>query len=229
MSMPFYVSPEQQMADRAQFARKGIARGRSVAVFRYDTGIALVAENPSQSLRKLSEIYDRLGFAAVGRYNEFESLRVAGIRHADLRGYTYDRADVTGRSLANTYAQVLGQAFASASDKPFEVELVVAELGETRDDDHLYRLSCDGSIHDDGDLAVIGGASDAVLADIAPRYDESAPLADSLRIVVAGLRAAAGSETAGESWEVAVLDRLRTQSRKFRRIGGAELRELLGE
>lgn len=229
MSMPFYVSPEQQMADRAQFARKGIARGRSVAVFRYDSGICLVAENPSVSLRKLSELYDRLGFAAVGRYNEFESLRVAGIRQADLRGYTYDRADVTGRALANSYAQVLGQAFANGSEKPFEVELVVAELGADRDQDHLYRLTFDGSVHDEGDLAVIGGAAEKVIADILPGYDADAPLAGSLKSVVSALRTAEDNERAADSWEVALLDRLRPQDRKFRRVLGDELRELLGE
>lgn len=229
MSMPFYVSPEQQMADRAQFARKGIARGRSVAVFRYDKGICLVAENPSQSLRKLSEIYDRLGFAAVGRYNEFESLRVAGIRHADLRGFTYDREDVTGRSLVNTYAQVLGQSFASASEKPFEVELVVAELGIDRADDRLFRLTFDGSVHDEGGIAVIGGAADTVLAEITPHYDDAAPLTTSLRTVVSALRVVGDAESTTESWEVAALDRLRPQARKFRRVGGVELKELLGE
>ena len=132
MSMPFYVPPEQVMKDRADFARKGIARGRSVIVLGYDRGIAFVAENPSRALHKVSEIYDRIAFAAVGRYNEFESLRVAGIRYADLRGYSYDRTDVTARALANTYAQTLGAVFTQES-KPFEIEIVVAEVGVDAD------------------------------------------------------------------------------------------------
>ncbi|GAB3927955.1 hypothetical protein GCM10027613_44500 [Microlunatus endophyticus] len=131
MSMPFYVAPEQQMKDRADYARKGIARGRSVIVIDYADGILFVAENRSQALHKVSEIYDRIGFAAVGRYNEFENLRIAGIRHADFRGYSYDRSDVTGRALANAYAQLLGTIFSSGGEKPYEVELIVAELGET--------------------------------------------------------------------------------------------------
>src|ERR671939_1551011 len=132
MSMPFYVSPEQLMKDRADYARKGIARGRSVVVLSYDGGIAFVAENPSRALRKVSEIYDRIAFAAVGKYNEFENLRIAGVRMADLRGYSYDRRDVTGRALANTYAQTLGAIFTEQS-KPFEVEICVAQVGATPD------------------------------------------------------------------------------------------------
>ena len=113
MSMPFYVSPEQMMKDRADFARKGIGRGRSVAVIRYADGVLFVSENPSAALHKISEIYDRIAFAAVGRYNEFENLRIAGVRLADMRGYSYDRLDVTGRGLANAYAQTLGTIFSS--------------------------------------------------------------------------------------------------------------------
>src|SRR5215217_6311434 len=134
MSMPFYVSPEQLMKDRADYARKGIARGRSVVVLAYDGGIAFVAENPSRTLHKVSEIYDRIAFAAVGKYNEFENLRVAGVRLADLRGYSYDRRDVTGRGLANAYAQTLGSIFTEQS-KPFEVEICVAQVGDTPQQD----------------------------------------------------------------------------------------------
>ena len=148
MSM-MYVAPEQQMKDRADFARKGIARGRSVVVLRYADGICFVAENRSQALHKVSEIYDRIGFAAVGRYNEFENLRIAGIRHADLRGYSYDRADVTGRGLANAYAQLLGTIFSAGGEKPYEVEIVVAELGESSEEDQIYRLTYDGSVGDE--------------------------------------------------------------------------------
>ena len=160
MSMPFYVPPEQVMKDRADFARKGIARGRSVVVVGYDRGIAFVAENPSRALHKVSEIYDRIAFAAVGRYNEFESLRVAGIRYADLRGYSYDRTDVTARALANTYAQTLGAVFTQES-KPFEIEIVVAEVGAEADSDQIFRLTYDGSVADEQGFVAMGGASDA--------------------------------------------------------------------
>jgi proteasome alpha subunit len=134
VSTPFYVSPEQLMKDRADYARKGIARGRSVVVVQYADGILFVAENPSQALHKISEIYDRLAFAAVGRYNEFENLRIAGVRLADMRGYSYDRRDVTGRGLANAYAQTLGAIFSSGGEKPYEVELFVSEVGAIADD-----------------------------------------------------------------------------------------------
>jgi proteasome alpha subunit len=233
MSMPFYVSPEQQMADRAEYARKGISRGRSVVVFRYATGICLVAENPSQSLHKLSEIHDRLGFAAVGRYNEFETLRIAGIRHADLRGYTYDRSDVTGRSLANAYAQLLGGVFSSTAEKPLEVELIVAELGLTHERDQLYRLLYDGSVIDEPNLAVMGGAAESVSQAIGSRFDPGRELPAAFRHVTQALAdARSGSlrqSSTQDSLEVAVLDRSRPQARKFRRVTDVELQELRGD
>ena len=163
--MPFYVAPEQQMKDRADFARKGIARGRSVVVLRYADGIVFVAENRSQALHKVSEIYDRIGFAAVGRYNEFENLRQAGIRYADLRGYSYDRTDVTGRGLANAYAQLLGTIFSSGGEKPYEVEIFVAELGATSAQDQIYRLTYDGSVADEAGFAVMGGSAESIAED----------------------------------------------------------------
>ena len=162
MTQQFYVSPEQLMKDRADFARKGIARGRSVVVLSCSEGIALVAENPSPSLHKIGEIYDRIAFAAVGKYNEFESLRQAGVRYADVRGYSYDREDVTARGLASVYAQSLGAVF-TADSKPFEVELAVAEVGLQQAEDHLYRLTFDGSIADEPDYVVMGGEIDTVL------------------------------------------------------------------
>ena len=159
--MPFYVSPEQLMKDRADFARKGIARGRSVVVLAYDNGIAFVAENPSRALHKVSEIYDRIAFAAVGKYNEFENLRVAGVRYADLRGYSYDRSDVTARGLANAYAQTLGAVFTQES-KPYEVEIVVAEVGTTPDTDQVYRLTYDGSVADEHGFVAMGGGAEQI-------------------------------------------------------------------
>jgi len=230
MSMPFYVAPEQQMKDRADYARKGIARGRSVAVLRYDQGICFVAENRSQTLHKISEIYDRIGFAAVGRYNEFENLRIAGIRHADMRGFAYDRLDVTGRGLANAYAQLLGTIFSSGGEKPYEVELVVAELGLDRAGDQIYRLTYDGSVADEDDLAVMGGSAEKITAVIAEHYRPDQDLGAVVRAAVTGLE----SDGAGgqhrldvDSLEVAVLDRTRPQPRKFRRITGTALQDLL--
>ena len=161
--MPFYVSPEQLMKDRADFARKGIARGRSVVVLAYDNGIAFVGENPSRALHKISEIYDRIAFAAVGKYNEFENLRVAGVRYADLRGYSYDRSDVTARGLANAYAQTLGTVFTQES-KPYEVEIVVAEVGTTPATDQVYRLTYDGSVADEHGFVAMGGGAEQIEA-----------------------------------------------------------------
>src|SRR5512138_1393929 len=157
MTMPFYVAPEQQMKDRADYARKGIARGRSVVVLAFSDGILFVAENPSRALHKISEIYDRIAFAAVGKYNEFENLRQAGVRLADLRGYSYDRRDVTARGLANAYAQTLGTIFSGPGEKPYEVEIVIAEVGDRAEDDQIYRLTYDGSVADEHGFVVMGG------------------------------------------------------------------------
>ncbi len=187
MSMPFYVSPEQQMKDRADFARKGIGRGRSVVVVQYAGGVLFVSENPSQALHKVSEIYDRIAFAAVGRYNEFETLRIAGVRLADMRGYSYDRRDVTGRGLANAYAQTLGAIFSSGGEKPYEVELFVAEIGDAPEDDQIYRLTYDGQVADEHGYAVMGGAADIVATYLKERYVEGSSLEDAVRLAVAAL------------------------------------------
>ncbi|GAB3705180.1 proteasome subunit alpha [Mariniluteicoccus flavus] len=226
MSM-MYVAPEQQMKDRADFARKGIARGRSVVVLRYADGICFVAENRSQALHKVSEIYDRIGFAAVGRYNEFENLRIAGIRHADMRGYSYDRADVTGRGLANAYAQLLGTIFSSGGEKPYEVEIIVAELGETPEGDQIYRLTYDGSVGDEEHLAVMGGTADAIADAVEAGFTDAMSLGEAVRLAVRGL-SGEGDRLEVASLEVAVLDRTRTTQRKFRRVGADELTALLG-
>ncbi len=234
MSSPFYVAPEQQMKDRADFARKGIARGRSVVVLRYADGICLVAENRSQALHKVSEIHDRIGFAAVGRYNEFENLRIAGIRHADMRGYAYDRADVTGRGLANAYAQLLGTIFSSGGEKPYEVELVVAELGATAAEDQIYRLTYDGSVGDEQHLAVMGGSAEVITDVVAADHSDDLPLDAAVRLAVRGLAADAGPgqparEIGADALEVAVLDRTRAQTRKFRRLPAATVAPMLAE
>ncbi|MFL6165946.1 MAG: proteasome subunit alpha [Ornithinibacter sp.] len=229
--MPFYVSPEQLMKDRADFARKGISRGRSMVAVHYADGILLASENVSQALHKVSEIYDRIAFAAVGRYNEFENLRIAGVRLADMRGYSYDRRDVTGRGLANAYAQTLGTIFSSGGEKPYEVELFVAEIGESAADDQIYRLTYDGQVADVQRYGVMGGAADVVAGYLEERYTGGASLEDAVRLAVSAL----GHTEEGDrviphdDLEVAVLDRTRPQPRKFRRITPARLGELLGE
>ena len=231
MSMPFYVSPEQLMKDRADFARKGIARGRSVVAIQYADGVLFVSENPSQALHKVSEIYDRIAFAAVGRYNEFENLRIAGVRLADMRGYAYDRRDVTGRGLANAYAQTLGTIFSSGGEKPYEVEIFVAEIGDVASEDQLYRLTYDGQVADEHGFAVMGGAADVVAAHLKEHYTEGSSLDDALHVAVAAL----GHSDAGdrviptEDLEVAALDRTRTQPRKFLRLRAARLVEILAD
>jgi len=226
--MPFYVSPEQQMKDKADYARKGIARGRNSVVIQYDEGILFVAPNPSGALHKISEIYDRIAFAAVGRYNEYENLRVAGVRYADTRGYQYDRADVTARGLANWYAQILGTIF-TESNKPYEVEIVVAELGETADGDQLYRITFDGSVADEHGYVAMGGQADQVATVLKERYTEGMPLSAALAAALAALAGQSNgdaSEVNASQLEVAVLMRGR-EHRAFRRLTGRRLEELL--
>ena len=231
MSMPFYVSPEQLMKDRADFARKGIARGRSVVVVQYADGIVFVSENPSAALHKISEIYDRIAFAAVGRYNEFENLRIAGVRLADMRGYAYDRSDVTGRGLANAYAQTLGTIFSSGGEKPYEVEIFVAEVGDSPEEDQVYRLTYDGQVADEHGFAAMGGSAEQVTTYLKEHYGEGAPLADAVRLAVSALGHGEGATRVipPQDLEVAVLDRTRAQQRKFKRIGDEQLASLLGE
>ena len=233
MTQQFYVSPEQLMKDRADFARKGIARGRSVVVISCRDGIALVAENPSPSLHKIGEIYDKIAFAAVGKYNEFESLRQAGVRYADVRGYSYDREDVTARGLASVYAQSLGAVF-TAEQKPFEVELAVAEVGPSQESDHLYRLTFDGSIADEHGFVVMGGQADKVSEAVAAGWRGELDFAGAIRLALAGLIADKEADALPASAvEVAVLDRgsesSRGTRRAFRRLDDADLEALLAE
>ena len=230
MTMPYYASAEQIMRDRSEYARKGIARGRGVVVLSYAGGILFVAENPSKSLHKVGEIYDRIGFAAVGRYSEYENLRVAGVRIADTRGYLYDRQDVTGRALANAYAQALNAIF-TESQKPFEVELCVGEVGETSEEDQLYRLTFDGSVYDEPGYVAMGGQADTITSQLTGAHSRELALADALRLAVKALASVGGEngrprELAAAQLEVAVLDRARPK-RKFRRIVGAALAGLL--
>jgi proteasome alpha subunit len=246
--MPFYVSPEQQMKDKADFARKAITRGRSGVVIDYDAGFLFVSPNPSRALHKFSELYDRIAFAAAGRYNEFERLRQAGVRYADLTGYQYDRQDVTARGLANWYAQVLGTIFIE-SNKPLEVEIVVAEVGTVPEDDQIYRITFDGTVAEEHHYLVMGGQTEPVAAVLKERYAEGSTLAGAMAVAVAALAAGQASTAPGStgqgngtgtgtgerteitaaSLEVATLDRSRTSHRMFRRLEGARLEALLEE
>jgi len=231
MSAPFYVSPEQLMKDRADYARKGIARGRSNVVLQYDDGILFVAENTSKALHKISEVYDRIAFAAVGRYNEFENLRVAGVRLADLTGYTYDRRDVTGRTIANAYAQTLGAIFSGAGEKPYEVEIVVAEVGDAADGDAIYRLTYDGSVAEEHGYVAMGGQAEHIAGVLREHYQPDADLRAALHVAVGALSQPPDGEArelTADQLEVAALDRGRGR-RAFRRFVGPQLTELLSQ
>ena len=219
MTMPFYVPPEQLIKDRAEFARKGIQRGRPIVVVEYDGGILLIGENPSRSLHKTGEIYDRVAFAGVGRYNEFEMLRVAGIRYADVKGYAYARGDVTGKGLANAYSQTLGQIF-THEVKPYEVEVVVAELGD--DDNHLFHVRYDGTLRDQQDFAVLGGDEDRLTEEIGSGHRPDMGLADAVSLATTAIRNATESEIVSGGWEAGVLDRSLGR-RKYRRLSDDEV------
>ncbi len=229
MAMQFYASPEQVQRDRSEYARKGIARGRSAVVLTYEGGVLLVAENIT-SLRKISELYDKIGFAAVGRYNEFENLRRAGVRMADINGYTYDRRDVTGRALANAYTQTLGAIFTDSS-KPYEVEICVAQVGDSPETDELYRITYDGSVMDEPGFMAMGGQAEAISNVLRERHDANAGLNAALALASEALGSVGGDNGTrrtidAKQLEVAVLDR-RRKGRAFRRITGAALTTLL--
>ncbi|WP_300605959.1 proteasome subunit alpha, partial [Trebonia sp.] len=256
--MPFYVSPEQAMRDKADYARKGVARSRSSVVLQYAGGILMVTPNVSSVLHKISELYDRIAFAAVGRYNEYETLRKAGVTYADVTGYQFDRGDVTARGVANWYAQTLG-GIATDSSKPYEVEIVVAEVGAQPDADQIYRITWDGSVTDEPGFVAFGGQADVVSAQLKERFSDGMSLTEALGAALAALAApsqgasgsSSGSSASGSSssssssgsaaaangdqagltaaqLEVAILDRARAH-RTFRRLRGARLEELIAE
>jgi len=215
MTMPFYVAPEQMMKDRADFARKGIARGRALVAVRYVDGIVIVAENSSKTLRKVSEIYDRIAFAGVGKYNEFDQLRVAGIRSADLKGYQYSRDDVDARSLANSYAQMLGTIFTHEM-KPMEVEILVAEVGLNPTDDQMFHILYDGTVVDERDYAAIGGDAEAIRERLAEGWVEDLDRSDAIQ---AGVSALAGPDREIPSDQLEVADLARSNGRRcFHRL-----------
>jgi proteasome alpha subunit len=230
VSMPFgYVSPAQVMRDKAEYARQGIARGRSCVTLQYEGGILMVAPNPSRALHKISEIYDRIAFAAVGRYNEYENLRKAGITYADVTGYQFDRHDVTARAIANWYAQTLGTIFTDQL-KPFEVEIVVAEVGERPENDQIYRITFDGSVTDEPGFVAFGGQAEQVSAVLKERYSPGMSLSEAFAAALAALSAGngGGSEVPATQLEVAILDRARDH-RTFRRIRASRLEELISQ
>jgi proteasome alpha subunit len=225
MTMPFYVSPEQVMKDRADYARKGIARGRSLIALEATDGIVIVAENPSRTLYKISEIYDHIAFAGVGKYNEFEMLKIAGVRQADLRGYSYSREDVNARSLANAYAQTLGQVFTHEM-KPYEVEILVAQVGDTQAGDELFHILYDGTVQDEEGHTVLGGQADTIAEMLETRYQTGLSTTDAIKLGASLLGESDGQPLTPDQLEVAALQR-GLPGRAFRRIKGDDLARAL--
>jgi proteasome alpha subunit len=221
MNLPFYVPPEQLMKDRAEYARKGIARGKSIAAVAYADGILLLAENPSGTLHKISEVYDRIAFAGVGKYNEFEALRVAGIRHADLKGYAYARSDVTAKGLANAYAQVLGQIF-TQEVKPYEVEIMVAEVGKRPGQDLLFKVTYDGTLYAEERVAAIGGQEEQLAGFLEEHFRPGASLPEAMGWAMGAFEAGGSPSSQPGEWEAAVVDRTLGR-RAFRRLQAEEL------
>ncbi len=221
MTAPFYVPPEQLIKDRGDFARKGIARGRPIVVTQYADGVLLIGENPSGSLHKLSEIYDNIAFAGVGRFNEFETLRVAGIRYADLKGYAYGRSDVTAKGLANAYSQTVGQIF-THEVKPYEVEVIVAEIGDSSDDTLLFLIKFDGTLVSESGFGAIGGEDEALRERLADGFDAELPLAGAIAVATAAIEGVEERTIGSDEWEAAVLDRGNGR-RKFRRLSAEEI------
>jgi proteasome alpha subunit len=224
MSMPFYVPPEQLTKDRAEFARKGIARGRPIVLLEYSDGVLLMGENPSGSLHKTSEIYDKVGFAGVGRFNEFEMLRVAGIRYADLKGYSYERDDVTAKGLANAYAQTLGQIFTHEM-KPYEIEVMITEIGDDPSATKIYRIQFDGTLRDVRGFGAMGAMEEALNDRLEEGIGELPDLRDAIRLAADTIEAVLETTIGDEDWEAAVLDR-NLGRRKFRRLDAAEITEI---
>jgi proteasome alpha subunit len=229
MPVPYYVSPEQMMKDKADYARKGIARGKSVIALEYQDGIAFIAENPSATLHKISEIYDRIAFAGVGKFNEFEQLRIGGIRLVDMKGYSYSREDVTAKGLANAYAQTLGNIFTSEL-KPYECEILVASVGEVTERNELFHILYDGSVTDRTGWVVMGGQYEALNTFFENNYPKDYPagvpaLAEAIKLGHKAMTSVESREIAPNALEVAVLDRNRSR-RKFGRLSEKDLPKL---
>ena len=219
MSIPFYVAPEQLVRDKAEFARKGIARGRSIVAVDYSSGVLLLAENTSTALHKISEVYDRIAFAGVGKYNEFETLRKAGVRQADLMGYLYSRDDVTAMGLATAFAQTLGIIF-TRDPKPFETEILLAEISEDGEEHRLFRITYDGTLFDERRYVAIGGKAEELTEALEDLWHEEMSLDEALAAGAEAFRRAEERET--EGWEAAVLDQSNGR-RSFRRLDPSEI------
>jgi proteasome alpha subunit len=225
MSFQPYVPPEQLIKDRSEYARKGIAKGRSVVAIEYADGILFLGENPSATLHKISEIYDQIAFAGVGRYSEFEDLRIAGVRLADLRGYSYGREDVTAKTVANAYAQALNNIFTTQM-KPYEVEILVGQVGDSPAENELFHILYDGSVSDERGYVAIGGRSEELTGHLRDEYKDGLSLLESARLAIAALSKLEESPVGADNLEAAVLDRTRGR-RKFRRLTDQELSEVL--
>ncbi len=226
MSFMPYVPPEQLMKDRSEYAHKGIARGKSVVGFEFTDGILFLAENPSTTLHKISEIYDRIAFAGVGKYSEFEDLRIAGVRLADLRGYSYGREDVKAKDIANAYSQALSTIFTQQM-KPYEVEILVAEVADDHGRNELYHVLFDGSVTDEHGFVGIGGHADALSSALKGSFQEGWDLQSAVREAVKALSSAEGRQIEASQIEAGVLDRIRPQRRKFRRLPDTEIAQIL--
>jgi proteasome alpha subunit len=228
MPLPYYVSPEQIMKDKAEYARKGISRGKAIVAIEYRDGVLLIAENPSTLLHKISEIYDRIAFAGVGKYNEFENLRVAGVRLADVKGYSYSRGDVSAKSLANAYSQALGNIF-TQDIKPFEVEVLVVEVGDANGTkNEIYHILYDGTIEDEKNYATMGGQSDEIRRYLKDNYQEGLDFSAAVKLGAQALMVTQNKTLTERDLEVAVLDRGK-ERRKFRRIPPEVLHQLLAD
>jgi proteasome alpha subunit len=226
MPMPFYVPPEQLMKDRSDYARKGIARGKPVMALEYADGVLFIADNPSATLHKVAEIYDRIAYGAVGKFSEFENLRISGVRLADIRGYSYGREDVTARSMANAYSQVLSNIFTQEM-KPYEVEIIVAQVGEQPEENEIYHILFDGSVTDEKGFVAMGGEAERINTTLGQAYKPGLPLDEAARLGVEALGDANGGPLPAERVEAAVLDRNRGR-RKFRRLTDDEVAQLVG-
>jgi proteasome alpha subunit len=222
-----YVAPEQMMKDRSDYAHKGIARGRSVLGFEYADGLLFLAENPSTTLHKISEVYDQVAFAGVGKYSEFEEMRIAGIRLADLRGYQYGREDVKARDLANAYSQALSSIFTQQM-KPYEIELLVGEVDGDESGSSIYHVLFDGSVSDEQGYVAMGGHAEDLSDALKDRYASGWDLATAVRTAVTVLATVPETrEVPAEQIEAGVLDRTSSHRRKFRRLTPAEIEAAL--
>jgi proteasome alpha subunit len=227
MSFMPYVAPEQMMKDRSEYAHKGIARGRSVIGMEYADGLLFIAENPSALLHKISEIYDKMAFAGVGKYSEFEDLRIAGVRLADLRGYSYGREDVKARDLANAYSQSLSTIFTQQM-KPYEVEILVGEVDGDASATAIYHVMFDGSVTDEHGFVAIGGHAEELTETLQTRFAAGWDLPTAVKAAAEVLGSPDGRTIEVETIEAGVLDRTREQRRKFRRLEDSELARILG-